>query len=155
MRFEALKQCLSSLMSFIHKEDLKFWSRNILSSQHFYWKFLTLSWVLVAHACNPCYSGGGDQEVHSLKPAQANSTRDPISKIPISHTRMHTHTHTHTQMAGGVAQSVGPESNFQYCKKKFLTLVEYTLYRNKNPINIINVVKCKSYIIKFLLKLLS
>jgi hypothetical protein len=36
----------------------------------------------VAHACNPSYSGGRDQEDHSLKPAQANSSGDPISKNP-------------------------------------------------------------------------
>jgi hypothetical protein len=39
--------------------------------------------------CNPSYSGGRDREDWSLKPAQANSLRDPISKIP------NTHTHTH------------------------------------------------------------
>jgi hypothetical protein len=32
----------------------------------------------VVHACNPSYSGGRDQENHGLKPAQANSSRDPI-----------------------------------------------------------------------------
>jgi hypothetical protein len=32
------------------------------------------NWAPVAHACNPSYSGGRDQEVHSSKPAQANST---------------------------------------------------------------------------------
>jgi hypothetical protein len=31
------------------------------------------SWVLVAHACNPSYSGGSDQEDSGSKPAQANS----------------------------------------------------------------------------------
>jgi hypothetical protein len=31
---------------------------------------------------NPSYSGGRDQEDHGLKPALANSSRDPISKIP-------------------------------------------------------------------------
>jgi hypothetical protein len=31
---------------------------------------------------NPSYSGGRDLEDHSLKPAQANRTRDPISKKP-------------------------------------------------------------------------
>jgi hypothetical protein len=30
--------------------------------------------VLVAHACNPSYSGGRDQEDQGLNPAQANST---------------------------------------------------------------------------------
>jgi hypothetical protein len=40
------------------------------------------SWTPEAHACNPSYSGdrlGGSQ---SMKPAQANSLQDPISKIP-------------------------------------------------------------------------
>jgi hypothetical protein len=36
--------------------------------------------VLVAHACNPNYSGGRDQEDHSLKPAHANSSWDPVLK---------------------------------------------------------------------------
>jgi hypothetical protein len=38
----------------------------------------------VAHTCDPGYSGGRDQEDHGLKPAQANSCRDPISKRPIT-----------------------------------------------------------------------
>jgi hypothetical protein len=38
------------------------------------------SWVPVAQACNPSYSGGRDQEDHGLKPAQVNSSQDPISK---------------------------------------------------------------------------
>jgi hypothetical protein len=37
-------------------------------------------WAPVAHACNPSYSGGRDQEDHGSKPARANSSRDPISK---------------------------------------------------------------------------
>jgi hypothetical protein len=37
----------------------------------------------VAHACNPSHSGGRDQEEHGSKPAQPNSSRDPISKISI------------------------------------------------------------------------
>jgi hypothetical protein len=65
-----------------------------------------LSRVLVAHACNPSYSGGRDQEDGGLKPAQANSLQDPISKIPI------------TKRAGGVAQGEGPEFKPQYHKKK-------------------------------------
>jgi hypothetical protein len=40
------------------------------------------SQVPVAHTCNPSYSGSTDQEDHGSKPAQANSLRDPISKIP-------------------------------------------------------------------------
>jgi hypothetical protein len=60
----------------------------------------------MAHACNPSYSGGRSQEDHGLKPAQVNSSRDPISKIPI------------TKRAGGVAQGEGPEFKPQYQKKK-------------------------------------
>jgi hypothetical protein len=40
--------------------------------------------VWVAHACNPSYSGGRDQGDHRLKPALVNSSRDPISKKPIT-----------------------------------------------------------------------
>jgi hypothetical protein len=42
------------------------------------------SWVLVAHACNPSYSGGRDQEGCGLKPTWANSSQDPILKKPIT-----------------------------------------------------------------------
>jgi hypothetical protein len=34
----------------------------------------------VAHAYNPSYSGGRDQEDLGLKPTWANSSRDPTSK---------------------------------------------------------------------------
>jgi hypothetical protein len=34
--------------------------------------------VLVAHSCNPSFSGDRDQEDHGSKPAQANSSQDPI-----------------------------------------------------------------------------
>jgi hypothetical protein len=40
--------------------------------------------VLVAHACNPSYSGGRDQEDHGSKPAWANSSLDPILKKPFT-----------------------------------------------------------------------
>jgi hypothetical protein len=59
----------------------------------------------VAHACNPSYSGCRDQEDHGSKPAQANSLRNPILKIPI------------TKRAGGVAQSAGPDFKSQYQNK--------------------------------------
>jgi hypothetical protein len=36
--------------------------------------------VLVAHTCNPSYSGGRDQEDHSLKSAREIAPQDPISK---------------------------------------------------------------------------
>jgi hypothetical protein len=34
----------------------------------------------VVHAYNPIYSGGRDPEDHSLKPARANNSWEPISK---------------------------------------------------------------------------
>jgi hypothetical protein len=36
--------------------------------------------MLVAHACNPSYSGGSDQEDSGLKPALAKSSQDSILK---------------------------------------------------------------------------
>jgi hypothetical protein len=48
----------------------------------------------MAHACNPSYLRGLDGEDHSSWPAQANSPRDPISKI------------TKAKLTGGVAQAV-------------------------------------------------
>jgi hypothetical protein len=66
-----------------------------------------MSRALVAHACNPSYSGGRDQEDHRLKPAWANSSQGPILKKPIK------------KRAGGVAQGVDPESqNYKQKKKK-------------------------------------
>jgi hypothetical protein len=41
--------------------------------------------VLVAHTCNPGYSGGKDQEDPSLKPAGANNSQErPYLKIPFT-----------------------------------------------------------------------
>jgi hypothetical protein len=63
--------------------------------------------VLVAHACNPSYSRGRDQEDGSSKSAQANSSqKNPISKNPSQ------------KRAGRVAEYVGPEFKPQYHKKK-------------------------------------
>jgi hypothetical protein len=61
----------------------------------------------MAHVYNPSYSGGRDQEDGGSKPAQANSSRDPISKKNLSQKR-----------TGGVAQSVVPKFKSQYRKKK-------------------------------------
>jgi hypothetical protein len=58
--------------------------------------------MLVAHTCNPSYSGGSRFEASG-----ANSSLDPISKIANTKKR-----------AGGVAQGVGPEFKPQYHKKK-------------------------------------
>jgi hypothetical protein len=38
------------------------------------------SWVPVAHACSPSYSGGKDQEDIGLKPVWANSLKIPTTK---------------------------------------------------------------------------
>jgi hypothetical protein len=38
----------------------------------------------VAHACNLSYSGGRDQEDCGSKPAQENSSKDPVSKKSIT-----------------------------------------------------------------------
>jgi hypothetical protein len=38
----------------------------------------------VAHACNPSYSGGRDQEVCSSKPAQANNSAKPYLEKPFT-----------------------------------------------------------------------
>jgi hypothetical protein len=65
--------------------------------------------VPVAHTCNPSYSGGRDQEDRGSKPAQANSSWDPISKIP------------NTKRAGGVAQGVCSEFKPWYHKKMVIT----------------------------------
>jgi hypothetical protein len=66
--------------------------------------------VLVAHTCNPSYSGGRDQKDGGSKPAWVNSVWDPISKQqqqqqkkPITEN-------------GAVAQGVAPEFKpWYYC----------------------------------------
>jgi hypothetical protein len=64
--------------------------------------------ALVAHACNSSYLGDRDQEDCGSKPAQANSSWDPISKKK---------TH-HKKRTGGVAQRVSPELKPQHHKKR-------------------------------------
>jgi hypothetical protein len=61
----------------------------------------------VAQVCNPRYTGGRDQEGHTLKPALASSSQDPVSKNPIS-----------KNWAGVVTQGEGPEFKSQYRQKK-------------------------------------
>jgi hypothetical protein len=71
----------------------------------------------VAHTCNPSYS---DQEDHGLKPARANSSRDPISKIP------------NTKKAGGVAQGIGVQDPVSKKKKLALPLLPFLGLRCKS-----------------------
>jgi hypothetical protein len=61
----------------------------------------------LAHARNPSYSGGTDQEDRGSNPAWAYSLRDAILKKSPSQKR-----------TGGVAQGVGPKFKSQYLKKK-------------------------------------
>jgi hypothetical protein len=70
--------------------------------------------VPVAHACNPSYSGGRDQETHSSRQTLANSSPDPISKIP------KTKKGWWCGSCGKVAayQVRGPEFELQYWPKK-------------------------------------
>jgi hypothetical protein len=73
-------------------------------------KNIRTSWVLVAHACNPSYSEGRDQEDQGLKNFQSPFLKKK-KKI--------THTHKKSQKrSGGVAQGSGPEFKPQYHKKK-------------------------------------
>jgi hypothetical protein len=44
------------------------------STSEYVSKRIESSQALVVHTCNPSYSGGRDQEDHSSKPAQANSS---------------------------------------------------------------------------------
>jgi hypothetical protein len=72
---------------------------------------MELSQVLVAHTYNPSNSGSRDQEDHSSKLSQANSSRDPTLKNPSQ------------KRIGGTAQCVGPEFKPQYDnnnKKEFV-----------------------------------
>jgi hypothetical protein len=64
-----LPQCDHYALHCIHACAMYIWIIKIISS-----------WALVAHACNPRYSRGRDQEDQGLKPAWANSSQDPIMK---------------------------------------------------------------------------
>jgi hypothetical protein len=77
---------------------------NATGNQENYNQKGTTSQVPVAHAYNPSYLGGRDQE--DSKPVQANSSLKPYSKT------------FHKNRDGGVAQDEGPEFKPQYCKKK-------------------------------------
>jgi hypothetical protein len=69
---------------------------------------MDMSPVLVAHACNPSYSGGRHQDDGVSKPAWANRSQDAILKKskPV------------TKRAGGVAQGVGQVQAPVSAKKK-------------------------------------
>jgi hypothetical protein len=79
------------------------WRLKYIFSDYFLIINLQYGWVPVAHACNPSYSAGRDQENHGSKPTQANSSRDLISKQAI------------IERAGG---GIGPEFKPQHQAKK-------------------------------------
>jgi hypothetical protein len=54
----------------------------------------------VAHAYNPSYLGGRDQEVHVLRPAQAKSPRDLIATNKKKKKTEHDGTHLSSQLHG-------------------------------------------------------
>jgi hypothetical protein len=83
---------------------------NITIPAFFFFFFL----VVQAHACNPSYSGGRDQEDGDSKPVQANLEK--------SHKR-----------AGGMAQGVGYEFKPQYHKKKKKKFLPRVVAHDGNP----------------------
>jgi hypothetical protein len=64
---------------------------------------MDLGQVLVAHICNPSYSGGRDQEDCGSKLARANSSSRPYTEKNPSQKR-----------DGEVAQGVAPKFKIQY-----------------------------------------
>jgi hypothetical protein len=78
------------------KSNLSFYAQSFFVLNIYFKNYFILdSQVLVAHACNPSYSGGRDQEDHGSKSAWVNSSWDPISK------------NLHKNKAGRVAQREG------------------------------------------------
>jgi hypothetical protein len=75
-------------------------------------KYNLLCLVPVAHGCNPSYLGGWDWEDQCLRPTEANSSHDPISKI------------TRAKWSRSVTKVVG----YLLCKQKALS-------SNPSPIN--------------------
>jgi hypothetical protein len=65
-----------------------------------------VNWVPVAHACNPHYSEGRDQEGHGLKLTQEIVCETLSQKSPLQ------------KRAGRMTQVVGPKFKPQYCKIK-------------------------------------
>jgi hypothetical protein len=82
-------KCIWELLEIVPEFDLKFILYiGFVRFWNIPWKFTfkmkTWSRVLVAYTCNPSYSGGRDEKDRGLKPAWANSSRDPILKNPIT-----------------------------------------------------------------------
>jgi hypothetical protein len=87
-----------------------------------------------AHAYNPSYSGGRDQEDNSSKSTQANSLCNPISKKKKKSQKR----------AGGVAQYVGLEFKPQNLKKeKKCKNYKEAIYSKKRKFECISVYSSK------------
>jgi hypothetical protein len=67
---------------------------------------MQMSVALVAHICNPSYSGSRNQEDQDSNPAQASSLRHRILKK------------SSTKKSWWSGSSVSPAFKPQYCKKK-------------------------------------
>jgi hypothetical protein len=70
--------------------------------------------MLAAHTCNPSYLGDWDQEDHGSRPAQTNSSGDPVSKIA----RPKWTWRCGSSGRAPVLQVWSPESKFQLYQKK-------------------------------------
>jgi hypothetical protein len=75
-----------------------------------------------------------------LKPAQANSLRDPISKKLFTNKR-----------AGGVVQGVGPLFKLQYRKKEKKIGLEQMIKKDKRSMNSIKVIPLLSGVLDWFL----
>jgi hypothetical protein len=60
-------------LSLLFIPDTDFFSPKHKKSESYSIKKLNICSLPVAHACNPSYSAGRDQEDHGSKPAQADS----------------------------------------------------------------------------------
>jgi hypothetical protein len=78
-----------------------------MKNKHSNKKIVNLGLALVAHTCNPSYSGGRDQEDRSSKPAQENGSTRPYVE----------NTH-HKNRTVGVAKVKALSSNPSTTKKK-------------------------------------
>jgi hypothetical protein len=77
----------------VTEQEKPHWPRAVMPSMNLLWQGIhanllpfkkqnqTPGWVPEAHACNPSFLGSWDRENGGSRPALANSSQDPISKI--------------------------------------------------------------------------
>jgi hypothetical protein len=80
----------------------------------------------MAHSCNPSYLGGWDQEDWDLRPAQANSSQDPIATI--TRAKMNWRCGSSSNAPALQARSTGFKPQSYHQKKKKVLWVP-----NRNP----------------------